>query len=205
MTIKMLTFLVLVSGIASPALAIPGMGSSYWTHDLNTDAGLCACPAGDGQPFASMTSPSGDVDGTIHLFVLTDSNAPVYLFPYEDLWLQVPGLNACPNGAAADHATDLDGHTTFSVSPSFGGVQTGALTVMISGDAVPNPAPDAGFFHVTSPDLNGDRSVDLSDVILFSERWFAEGYDPGIDYLYDGVNDLSDIVVFASHMGHRCP
>jgi len=54
---------------------------------------------------------------------------------------------------------------------------------------------------INSPDLNGDGSVNLSDVVIFSSV-FPGPYNRCIDFNGDSVNDLVDVSLFVLHFGH---
>ena len=54
---------------------------------------------------------------------------------------------------------------------------------------------------ITSPDLNGDGSVNLGDVVILAAA-MGGPYNPCMDFTGDGLINLSDVVVFATHYGH---
>ncbi len=58
---------------------------------------------------------------------------------------------------------------------------------------------------IISPDVNGDLYVSLSDIVLFTEYYYSFGYRMCIDFNYDGVNNLSDVIVFARFLNTSCP
>lgn len=72
-----------------------------------------------------------------------------------------------------------------------------ALTLTVDGvDTVIN-------LDVNSPDINGDRTVDLSDIALFSGDLVAPAFRS--DYNHDNNVDLSDIALFSGWIGEVCP
>jgi len=58
--------------------------------------------------------------------------------------------------------------------------------------------------QVNSPDINGDLRVNLTDVVLFTMLYHGP-YDYAGDFYYDGVLNLSDIVMMARGQGKTCP
>jgi hypothetical protein len=59
-------------------------------------------------------------------------------------------------------------------------------------------------FRTNSPDLNGDLAVNLTDVSHFVGSFFGT-YDYASDFQWDGVINLSDIVLLAQGLGSECP
>ncbi|MCB1150758.1 hypothetical protein KDK88_04385, partial [bacterium] len=182
---------------------IPDLSHCIWTHGLATEAGACTCPAGDGDPLSAMLQDGVTVDGTITVHMLDMFDQPIVNYPAEDLWLEGLGMGFCLPPPSADGPTDAQGLTTFTLSPNFRGVQTGPLLVVINGDVM----ADAGgaLFRFASVDLDGSGEVNLSDVILFANRYTPGDYHPSVDFYHDGTLNLSDVVVLAEHMHHRCP
>lgn len=198
--------LLLVALLALPAAAqtgIPDLNHCYWFHGLAEEAGACVCPAGDGDPLAAMRRGGETVDGTITVVLLDMFDQPIVNFPGEDIWLETPGMDACISSSAADGPSDAAGVTTISSSPGFLGVQSGRLEVVVIGTVLDDA--DGHLFRLASVDLDGNGSVDFSDLILFANAYFSGGYEPAADFYFDGRLDLSDVIVFADHMGHQCP
>jgi hypothetical protein len=201
--------LIIVAVLLTPlstALAtsgIPDLDNSFWTHSLVEPAGILVCPAGDGTNLGSARSISGGlVDATITLTMLDYSNAPIAYFPAEDMWIEAPGMFPCVGGSIADSETNSSGVATFSNPLMMGGTQNGDLEVFINGMAVNDG--ESAFHTLLSPDLSGDHHVNLTDTVMFSQAWYSS-YDRSIDYFFDGVIDLSDLVLFSEHQGHHCP
>jgi len=129
--------------------SIPDLSNSFWIHDLTEPSSVLICPAGDGQHFEAARTMGGSiVDATITLTLLDQFHNPIAQYPFEDLWLSVPGMSLCIGGSVADTSTDIHGRTTFSLPKFMGGIQSGDLDVVIN---------------------------------------------------------LSDLVIFAQHLGHTCP
>jgi hypothetical protein len=201
--------LIIVAALLTPlstALAtsgIPDLDNSSWTHSLVEPAGILVCPAGDGTNLSSAQSISdGLVDATITLTMLDFNNAPIAYFPAEDMWIEVPGMFPCIGGSIADSETDYSGVATFSNPVLMGGIQNGNLQVFINGSAVNDG--ESAFHTFLSPDLSGDHQINLTDTVMFTQAWYGS-YNRAIDYFFDGVIDLSDLVLFSEHQGHHCP
>ncbi len=174
------------------------------------------------------TVPGTWEDATVTVTLIDGTGAtgnPVYFYPFEDIWLEnnpaVPpvnlgdaaGLVACPNGSIADASTDINGQTTFSGPFYAGGFvdytadanddNDGKAYVMISGAPIDDPLK----LLFNSADIDGDGMwTSGTDVILFSQRYPASaGYYYSVDYYFDEVNDLSDLVLFSAARNVQCP
>jgi hypothetical protein len=55
-----------------------------------------------------------------------------------------------------------------------------------------------------SPDINGDLTVDLSDLSLFAGNFFGAYHHRG-DFNNDGIINLSDLAIFATGYQTVCP
>jgi hypothetical protein len=71
---------------------------------------------------------------------------------------------------------------------------------VINGQAI--NAPIDMLFN--SPDINCDKVVNLTDVVLFANNYYGT-YDYRSDFYWDGVLNLSDIVLLAQNMQAECP
>jgi|SaaInl4_150m_RNA_FD_contig_41_1016458_length_1529_multi_7_in_0_out_0_1 hypothetical protein len=158
---------------------------------------------------------------------------PVFAYPFEDLWLEnnsltpyviddvfpfdpptgAPGLIACPNGTVADASTDINGQTTFS-GPFYAGGHSEYTNdgnddndtktyVMVSSAPIDDPLK----LLFNSADINGDGVWNSdTDVFLFSLLYPAGiGYHYDVDFYFDEVNDLSDLVLFSAARFVQCP
>jgi hypothetical protein len=177
---------------------------------------------------AKNTTPGTWQDATITVTLLDGTGTtgnPVFAYPFEDMWLEnnpaVPpvnigdpaGLVACPNGTIADASTDINGQTTFSGPFYAGGYvdytadanddNDGKTYVMVSGLPINDPLK----ILFNSADIDGDGLwTSGTDVILFSQRYPASaGYSYSVDYYFDEVNDLSDLVLFSAARNVQCP
>jgi hypothetical protein len=72
---------------------------------------------------------------------------------------------------------------------------------MVIGMSLPQPDLDIRFH---SPDLDGDQDVDLSDVVRFVQDFLGD-YAWHSDFHWDGVLDLSDVVLMAQGLERSCP
>ncbi len=171
-----------------------------------TGVALLVLPDGSGPPLTEARGPDGArVDASLVVYLLSNCDAqPVVGIPAEDMWLEAVdhGLVLCANvGAIADTDTDASGRTTWSSALQGGGSSAAGLRIVVSGDVVPfDPIPIA----INSPDMNGDRSVNLSDTIPFATAFYGP-YDLAADFHYDGRVNLSDVVIMAASLGVSCP
>ncbi len=171
-------------------------------------------PAGTGQPLGACSTGGGLlVDGTITIQLL-DADQPVSGFPAEDIWLE-SGWTAvdpptpfapCPTcGSCADGPTDVDGLTTFSRALAGGGTsiadQGPVLVICVNGDVPPqDPLPG---YSIVSPDLDGDLTVGLADLIVFTRCY--GGHERQCDLNWDGNVNLPDLALFSAAYGEVCP
>lgn len=205
-TLTMLFIQMTVAGIA--AAGVPDLqNSTAWTAaPPGSQPVLCNAPDGNGSPFAMARTLNGLVDATITIELRDGANAPVAYFSAFDLWLETDGpeatFMACASGTSADRNTDLSGRSVWAAPLWAGGWSTGRTRVMINGAALTS---NAGLeIRHNSPDLNGDRVVDLSDVAAFATDYFgADAFRS--DLWYDGVVDLADIPLLARAFGALCP
>jgi hypothetical protein len=111
---------------------------------------------------------------------------------------------------AADSATGSDGRTTFSGPVAAGGcVITGGIYMAVQGRIIlENDCSDYDieYITITSPDLNADCAVNLSDLAVFGlsyNRIIGDaGYDPCCDYNDDDKCTLSDFAYLGAHYLH---
>jgi len=172
-------------------------------------------------------------DATITVTLLDSGSNPVFSYPFEDIWLENPpatpppdpnvngdptGLIACPNGNTADASTDLNGQTTFTGPFLAGGhvdyslddndLNDGRTYVMVSGLPITGGA-NGGALQLlfNSSDIDGDGQwTSAADVILFSAKYpSAAGYNYNVDYYFDGINEISDLVLFSAAQNVTCP
>jgi hypothetical protein len=171
---------------------------------------LYSIPDGSGLAFTEAYHSGGQhVDGTLTMVLYADSGfglEAIANFPFEDIWLEVLGsdLAPCTGGTSPDTSTDAAGATSWITPLELGGRTNPGevIWIVVNGDFVDGGAlPD---FQLNSPDIDGNRQVNLSDVQLFAIDFYgAYGYRS--DFVWDGIVNLSDIVPLARAMGANCP
>ena len=197
---------ILFSHGAMACTGIPDLDRSIISQTFQGLATLLNIPDGSGSPVTEARTADGTVvDATIHLTIITFCNGeePVVGFPAEDMWLESigGGMVPCLGGTIADYATDLDGHTQWSLPLMAGGWDEGNCRVMVSGMALGNPGGLTLNFN--SPDIDGNRVVNLTDLVFFSQDFWG-GYAFRSDLVRDGVINLSDVAVYAESVGKSC-
>ncbi len=191
-----------VAGLADPT-GIPDVNLSTATVPSPGPFSVYTRPDGGGHPLAAAYLMGGQVaDATITLHLVDANGDPIYLYPFEDLWLECDAgsLAVCAGGSTADAYTDVNGDTTFS-HPLYAGGQGQGVMVLVSGLALAQPPLPISF---NSPDITGDLVANLDDIVLFGMDWLGS-YHYRSDFFYDGVIDISDIALFAQGLGAGCP
>jgi hypothetical protein len=197
--------LALVLGASSAWAGIPDPTNSYATTMAQQDVSVLVSPSGIGsQLSACFAYQQGPVaDATIELWVRDAVGDPIYLFPSSDMWLETAskGMVLCPGGSTADQSTDINGYTTFSHA-IFAGCCGSGIVVTVNGQAL-SQAPFSNIY-VNSPDMNCNLVVNLSDVVVWATVFFGT-YDYCADFYWDGLLNLSDIVILAQSIAATCP
>jgi hypothetical protein len=165
---------------------------------------IMICPACDGDMLSWARLPDGgNEDATIEVYLKDTNGNPIANFPFEDIWLEAPGLCFCPGLNVPDFNTDAFGYTQFAFSLCGGGcMHIPSLWGYVNGEPFhQNPIP-----HITvnSPDMNCSLTVDLVDVSMFAAAFYS-AYSYCADFNGDGLLNLVDLGILASHIGHRCP
>jgi len=205
--LRLFTFLTLVLAFSGPALA--GIGGPYGEYSMayqgSESLTLLVVPDGSGDSFAQAYLPYGGREDATITLTLRDANwVPVANFPREDIWLesQDGGLVPCLGGSIADANTDSQGMTRWTEPPRAGGHSESLTEVRVNGATLElTTGVKLGF---NSPDINGDRAVNLTDVQIFSYDFFA-GYDFRSDFHRDGVVNLSDLAEMSNALSTTCP
>ncbi len=186
-----------------------GIGGPYGEYDMAYQGSetltLFVVPDGSGDTFDQATLPNGGTeDATITLLLLDGNYDPIASFPAEDMWLESrdAGLIPCPGGTTADANTDAAGTTTWA-APLHAGGNSQAITDVIVNGARLELAPGLAL-SFNSPDINGDLTVDLTDVQLFVMDFFSS-FNFRSDFHRDGIVNLSDIPQMALAVGSSCP
>jgi hypothetical protein len=181
-----------------------------------TGVSMFTRPYGDGARFDTDAQLMGGMttNATIFVELLNAGGLPVAGYPAVDIWLQTSmgGLVTCPQGAIADHDTDLLGRTEFTRPVAGGGWSQYPVELCEVWTPVgkldgtfPGGEPNSNlriFFN--SPDINGDLFVNLTDVVLFANDYFGV-YHYRSDFYWDGVINLSDVVLMSQSTGSHCP
>jgi hypothetical protein len=196
--------------IGSAALATAGIPDPTETvatmpNGTNDDLVLFVLPSGIGSGFdeAQIKNVGTVVDATIEMIVKDAFGAIVANFPAEDMWLESGdmGMVPCTGGSAADQDTDGSGFTRWANPLNAGGNSEDVCYVYVNGQAL-NGVPFTLAFN--SADMNGDGSVNLVDVGLFSGAFFGS-YTFAADFYADGALNLVDVGRLAQGLGGSCP
>jgi hypothetical protein len=217
----------------SQAQAPPDSNMSYATYTAYpTTVSCCIYPNGQGTPLANCFQFGGTrINATITVTLLGAAGLPVPLVPATNIRLRttLTGVTWCPivitpRGAfpgyecIADAPTNAAGQTTFSFSP-WGGMYTfpalgercqvyvvwGTTIIPVKGTC-PTGGPPSSLLDIqfNSPDLDGTGVVNLGDVVIFATDYFGP-YNYRSDFYWDGLVNLSDIVLIAQALTAACP
>ena len=186
-----------------PALAnIPNPEICILDNAAGSDGAVVfALPSGAGNALSDARLGGAPIDATLTLTVVNSLGDPIANYPAEDMWLVSTGGGFAPCGMAhPDGPTDVNGQTAWVASPFAGGNSRGEdAQAYIAGDPVPNTAT----VHFLSADLNGDLTVGLSDIAVFTQA--IGTYNADADFNDDGVVNLSDISLMTQGIGSNCP
>jgi len=201
---------IMVVSLASLAWAgVPDLTLSTATSPAHpAGASVWVLPNGEGIPFDQAYDSSGNVtDATITLTLLDTNGDAIYLYPFEDLWLQTSGggLVYCAGGTVADGSTDINGQTTWTIPLRAGGHTEGETTqVYVAG----SPLNGSGLnITYNSADLNGDLQVNLADITGFTQVLngnYANYPKYAGDFNNDDSINLSDAVRMTAGNGTHC-
>lgn len=201
---------IVVVSLASLAWAgVPDLTVSTATIPAGSaGASVWALPNGQGVGFdAAFAVGGGSVDATITLTLIDTNGDPIFLYPFEDLWLQTSGggLVYCANGTAADASTDINGITHWT-NPVLGGGYSNGETVQVY---VAGSPLAGGGLNITfnSADISGDLTVNLTDIAFFTQILggnYTNNPKYAGDFNNDNVINLSDIVRMTAGIGTHC-
>jgi FlgD Ig-like domain len=154
----------------------------------------------------AFTDDGEIVDATIIVQINDDSvdHDPIAGYPAEDIWLQPSGGVVIPaGGAIADGPTDYLGDTTFSKPLALGGTSAPGtfLEVVVDGVALPTILQ----YAFNSCDITGDLQVRVQDTVIFKPALVSPAYNYEIDFFRDGVENLSDIVLYVQSINRSWP
>lgn len=188
----------MVLGLAATANAgIPDLTNSTASGPGST-VQILITPAGLGTNL-------GAASATVTVTVEDGNGDPIAGYPFQDMVLddnQTNELNICPGGSTADGNTNASGVATFSGNIAGGGYTEAGLQVFLGGSPLTQAALD---FKVNSPDINGDRTVNVSDVGAFAGDFGSGSYVFRSDFVADGVLNISDVGRFATAVQEVCP
>lgn len=202
--IQLAILLILWSGAALARVPDVNHSTVEWGYSGDQTLSLFVLPDGSGHPLTEAYLPDGQTtDATITLTLVDDFLNPVALFPREDLWLESAdgGMVSCLGGTMADTDTDASGRAQWFGPLRAGSWSTARMVVIILG----GEAPGGGLpLSVNSADLDGNLSVNLTDVGIFATDLGA-GYRYRSDFNFDGVINLVDVAMLAGGMAAACP
>lgn len=204
--------------ILLPVIAAAQQIDATWVGELVGPA-QTACvlvvPGGAGNPLAEARTPTGEpIDATISAILVDSSWNPVGNFHRMDTWIEFPAgsgtINRCgpyPGRTfVMDTHTDALGRTGVALPLAAGGWCEGPAVFKVNDNPAESPAHDIWpllLLQVNSPDINGDRVVNLIDIAIFAGD-YAGPFHMRSDLHRDGVLNLSDIAIVALHMGAEC-
>jgi hypothetical protein len=170
---------------------------------------FCA-PNGGGKALTeAKLEAGGTVDATITVTLNDAGGNPIFLYPFEDMWLETDmgGMVPCNGGTTADFSTDINGQTTFSAALFAGGCSNrvageGCVVMVNSLPITGSPALPILF---NSGDMNGSLQVDLTDTIAFVPVYTGGTYSYTVDFFFDGQLNLSDLIFYAGSLNSMCP
>jgi len=201
---------IMVVSLASLAWAgVPDLNLSTATIPAGAaGASVFTLPNGGGVGFdAAFAAGAVVVDATITLTLIDTNGDPIFQYPFEDMWLETSadGLTYCANGTAADASTDINGITHWTNPVLGGGYSIGeTVNVYIAGSPLAGGGLNLTF---NSADINGDLSVNLSDIAAFTQVLggnYVNNPKYAGDFNNDNVINLSDIVRMTAGIGTHC-
>ncbi len=219
-SIRIISLLVLVVCLASTAMAqVPDMNVSFATSaNFPNWTSVYTLPNGMGNTMVGAGAQ-------ITLTMLDVTGAPCPGIIPSDMWIETGwgGLVLCPYNwppgtwpgyvSIADMPTNNLGQTTFSNSVFGGGwsdLPNGEPCIIrtiwgkVNGTMAGGPLNSDMPIGFNSPDINGDMVVNLSDVAQFASVYFGT-YAYRADFFWDGIINLSDLVLMAQGFGATCP
>lgn len=199
-----------VSVLASPLAQV-------WDVQCAVTEPVCilVVPDGSGTTFSAARTINGNVvDASVAVLVwLIDEYGPIGpLAGFQAYYLTIQAPDGLTRGcsqayvAAADHDTDQQGWTQFSLAPRAGGWSQDLLEIYV----VDDPASSMGSIipplpiYFNSPDIDGNLQIDLVDVALFAQDYFSGSHPFRSDFVWNGTIDLADLAILAEHFGAGC-
>ena len=189
---------------AVPAFAnIPFPDLCILDNAAGSDGATVYCvPSGIGADFTDGRLVGGTpVNATLTLTVVNSEGGPIENYPAADMWLVTTGgglVTCSPANPGAN--TNASGQAMWVDALEAGGNSLTEMSqAMIDGLSVPNTAD----VKYVSCDINGDLSVNLSDITVFTQALGT--YNPEADFNNDQTVNLSDIALMAQGIGQVCP
>jgi len=197
-------------GVATLSFAgIPDLSLSSAASAAGSEVSVFTLPNGAGKALTeAKLEVGGEVDATITVTLLDAGGLPIFLYPFEDMWLETSmgGLVPCNGGSVADGSTDINGVATFSGALFADGYSDRTddekCQVIINGSALIGSDLDILF---NSSDIDGNGAQGTSDTIVFVPLYTGGSYDYSIDFFFDGAINLSDLVLYAGGLNTSCP
>ena len=159
---------------------------------------VTATPAGTGESFA-------DAGMSIEVVARDCQGAAVAGIPAASIVLRSNGLCVCADGQGADGPTSSTGRTTFRQARLHAGGAAATLEVVVDGVVIGDVA-----VNVNGPAWKGSAwcAVDTDTKAYFAGVFGSElgnlGYGIESDFNEDGYIDLTDLALFARHLGEGC-
>lgn len=203
--ICMITLMVSAASFATAGVPDTALSTAVRAYGGPETAVMFNIPNGGGNAFTGASIIGGVVDATITLTLLDGGGIAIANYPFEDCWIESAdgGMAACTGGSTADFNTNAGGVTAWVTPLAAGGSSEALTVVMVAGSALTSSAGVAVSHN--SADINGDGSVNLTDVPLFAGDFYGGVYAFRSDFSYDAAVNLSDVVKLAQALGASCP
>lgn len=187
------------AGIPDPAQCIVESDADGWSLYIN--------PLGTGTPLTDAYVGDGtQSDATIDLYVIDGNGNPIFLYSFEDMWLECDGVVFCasapllprPNGGS----TDSFGYTFWDGILYGGGCGTEGVFVVLAGDRLPTPVD----LYINSADMTANLAVDALDTFEYVQLLGGSGMGAYCaDFNFTGGVDALDTFIYVSSLGAACP
>jgi hypothetical protein len=200
---NLVILLVSAAGFVGPAqTCTPGIEMiQTYLWDPSEPLSICVLPNGKARAFLPGGQP---VSAALRFPVMRWDTVPVAFSPVAVEWSGGPAV-ICESHSV-ELTTDSEGWVTW-IPDIQGGGHRGpdeAVDLTLWIPVCPNQQLDIlEGVYFNSPDINGDLSVNLSDVPDFAADFFGD-YDYRSDFNWDNVVNLSDIVFMAQSLGVSC-
>ncbi|MCK4415319.1 MAG: DUF11 domain-containing protein [Candidatus Eisenbacteria sp.] len=192
------------SGTGPPS-GVPDLSLST-AECLSIERSIFSLPDGAGTPLGDAYQLGGQrAGGGVVLTLRDDHGDPVADYPAAQLQLKACGGSfvTCGSGVIADSSTSVAGRTTLGGPLRAGGSDgySGAA-VYVDGDSLLQSCMLLPYWF-NSPDINADLQVSIADLALLAGDLNGV-YDYRSDFYWDGILNLSDVVLFDYGYGRTC-